>query len=90
MENPDTGQKIFGDTFDCETLISADTDTTALFEYDGPTVRYSDPVSSGGGGTVVINGQTYNIEGATSITVSSASGGTVTYSIVSDKLLIIS
>lgn len=89
IENPDTGQKIFGDTFDCETLIPAGTDAAALFSYDWPIVQYVDQASTGeGSSTVVINGQTYNLSDGTSITMTSATGGTVTYTLVGGVLVI--
>lgn len=86
-----TGEKVFGDIFDCETLIPATQDVTALFSYTAPTVQYVDPVSSGvsSGGdiTVEIDGTTYNLSDGTIINISSSSGGTRTLSYINGNLV---
>lgn len=89
IETPTAGKEVFGDTFDCETFIPAGTDTTALFEYDGPVVQYVDQATSGGTtGTVVINGQKYRMADGSSITITSATGGTLTYTWINRTLVV--
>jgi len=88
IETPLAGEKIFGDTFDCETLIPADTDTTALFSYDGSIVQYSDTVTTTGSGTFWLNGQEYHLADGQSITITSATGGTNTFTFVGNTLVV--
>jgi hypothetical protein len=89
IETPTAGKKVFGDTFDCETLIPADTDTTALFSYDGPAIQYVDTATSGSAsGTIVIGGQTYNLAEGASITITSATGGTQTVTFVGGTFVV--
>lgn len=83
------GEKIFGDTFDCETLIPADSDTTALFSYDGSTVRYADKAQEGeDSGSFWLDGQLYHLSDGSSVTITSASGGKNTYTFVGKTLVI--
>lgn len=88
IEAAAAGELVFGDTFDCETLIPADADTTALFSYDGSIVQYSDTVTTTGSGTFWLNGQEYHLADGQSITITSASGGTNTFTFVGNTLVI--
>lgn len=77
IETPSGGEKFFGDTFDCETLIPAAQDVTALFAYDGPIARYTDKTTSGTDdecGYVWIDGTKYYIRKGASISIHGASG----------------
>lgn len=79
IETPTAGKKVFGDTFDCETLIPTTEDVTALFSYDGSVVRYLDQATAGeGGGVIVIGGVTYDLSDGQTITITSTTGGTQT------------
>uniref|UniRef100_I2Q1D4 Uncharacterized protein n=1 Tax=Desulfovibrio sp. U5L TaxID=596152 RepID=I2Q1D4_9BACT len=84
------GEKVFGDTFDCETLIPATQDVEALFSYTAPTFQYIDPVSSGvssdGSVTVEIGGTTYNLSDGTIIKINS-SNGVLTLSYINGNLV---
>lgn len=88
IETAKAGEMVFGDTFDCETLIPADADTAALFSYDGPTVQYSDTVTLTGSGSFWLDGVEYTLADGASITITSASGGTNTYTIVNGALVV--
>jgi len=88
IETAAAGELVFGDTFDCETLIPADTDTTALFNYDGSIVQYSDTVTTTGSGTFWLNGQEYHLADGQSITITSATGGTNTFTFVGNTLVV--
>jgi len=88
IETPTAGEKVFGDTFDCETLIPAGTDTTALFIYDGSTIQYTEPTTATGSGAFWLDGQEYKLADGASITITSASGGTNTYTFVGNMLVV--
>ncbi|WP_233489571.1 hypothetical protein [Solidesulfovibrio fructosivorans] len=81
-------EKVFGDTFDCETLIPAETDITALFNYDGPTVKYADGVEVSEEGVFVWNGQTYHLFDGASLTINSTTGGTQTITRIGNTFVV--
>ena len=85
------GEKIFGDTFDCETLIPADADTTALFDYNGPVIQYVEETESGEdeeGAYVYIDGQKIYIPSGASIDFVGTSSGVHTVSFVNNTVVI--
>jgi len=93
IETPSSGEKVFGDTFDCETLVPADTDTTAIFSYGGLFVQYIEPVTPGSGeGTVLINEggifQEFTLSDGASLTVTSETGVTITYTFIGGAMVI--
>lgn len=83
------GEKVFCDTFNCETLIPATQDVTALFMYDGPVAQYTDPATSGTeSGSFWVNGVEFHLLDGQSIMITSASGGTNTYTIINGVLVV--
>lgn len=82
------GEKVFGDTFDCETLIPAETDITALFNYDGPTIKYADDIEVSEEGIFVWNGQAYHISDGRSLTITSTTGGTQTITRIGNTFVV--
>lgn len=91
IETATTAEMVFGDTFDCETLIPADTDTTALFEYDGAIVQYTDPVvtstDSEGYTIVEFDGVQYYLSDGVTIQINSATAGSHTLTMINGTLI---
>jgi len=84
-----SGEKVFGDTFDCETLIPATDDVTALFSYDEAVAQYVDPATPGSGsGSFFLDGVEYYLADGQSVIITSASGGTNTYTFVGNGLVV--
>lgn len=82
---------VFGDIFDCETLIPADADTTAIFDYERPVVQYVEEAESGTdeeGGYVYIDGQKVYIPSGSSIDFVGTTGSTLTVSYVNGTVVI--
>lgn len=85
------GEKVFGEVFNCETLIPADADTTAIFDYDDSIVQYVEETESGEdeeGGYVYIDGQKIYIPAGASIDFVGTSSGIHTVSFVNNTVVI--
>ncbi|UJX41689.1 hypothetical protein K9F62_03025 [Desulfovibrio sp. JY] len=91
IETSMIGELVFGDIFDCETLIPATQDVEALFNYESPSIQYTEQTTSGSdtnGGYVWINGTKYYIPSGMSIDFIGSSSGKHTVSIVNNTVVI--
>lgn len=87
--NNDTGI-VFGDVFDCETLIPATDDISVEFAYDPSVVQCVDPIPDEvySSGTFVYGGKSYTLASGQSITFSSENGNTLTFRFVNGGLFV--
>jgi hypothetical protein len=93
IETPLLSEKVFGDTFYCETLIPSNTDATTLFNYNSLTFQYIEQVSAGSkNGTVIINeggvAQEFTLSEGASLTVTSEIGVTTTYTFIGGTMVV--